>query len=664
VSADASTVLHHVAWALSVVALGAAGLRAAAAMAPRGLARVVAAAVLAAATALAEALGLSLLGLGGSPVALGLAAGATWLAARLALPAPEVTVAGELAAAWRTAPAPARVALGAVVGLGAVWTAWILRHPSVGFDATIYHWTEAVTWARTGHPGAIEFLSYDYPFGNYPLADDVLLSWSAGLARSFVPLALWTPALMALLLTAGWSALRELGVDRVPAGLALAAVATVPNVMTQLNEPQSDLPALAWLVCTAALCVHARRRPILLAPALVAAALSVGTKPTAALLCAALLGVTLWSRRADLRSVRRPLLLAGGLALIVGTPWYVRNLVTHGTPFWPFQAVPWGTGKPPFVDLIDGRFIDRIGPTLDVDTDRGADALAGGIVLLAAGLIVPVLTRRPRLGLLSAVIALTLVVWVNAPATALPSSPLVRFRDGFPLSELRYLAPTIATAAAALALATTRPGIPRVLALLALAGAAIWSILRSVSMQLPFLPRATTLLAGAAAGALVAGVATAALRPAPWPGAPPPWARAALGVAAVAIAAVALATQAPGFLTRQAAMMTNSTSPATGVAGWLAAQPRFRDRGEPVFVGSLALGAQFAGARLRHRIVLIPQHEACAVTRARARRGWLVVSPENFGRGFLGIANYDAPGCLRGVRPRFDDGKYRVYTAA
>jgi hypothetical protein len=654
--------MHHVAWALSVAALGAAGLRVASTMAPRGLARVVAAAVLAAAAALAEALGLGLLGLGGSTVGLGLAAGATWLAARLAVPAPETPVSAEIAAAWRTLPAPARIILGAVAGLGAVWTAWILRHPSVGFDATIYHWTEAVTWARTGHPGAIEFLSYDYPFGNYPLTDDVLLSWGAGLARSFVPLALWTPALMALLVTAGWSALRELGVDRVPTALALAAVATVPNVMTQLNEPQSDLPALAWLVCTAALCVHARRRPILLAPALLAAALAVGTKPTTVPLCAALLGIILWSRRADLRSLRRALLLAGSVALIVGTPWYVRNLVTHGTPLWPFQTVPWGTGKPPFIDLIDGRFIDRIGPTLDVDTARGPKALAGAIVLLAAALILPLVARRPRLALFSAAIALSLVVWAAAPATALPSSPLVRFRDGFPVAELRYLAPVIAAAAAALALTTTRRGIPGVLALLALTGAMVWSILRSLSMQLPFVPRATTLLAGAAAGALVAGAAVAAQRAAPWPGAPPPWARAALGVAGAAVVGIALATQAPGFLTRQAAM-ADSTSPATGVAGWLAAQPRFRDGAEPVFVASLALGAQFAGDRLRHPIVLIPRHESCGVTRARVRRGWLLASPESFGRGFLGIARYDAPGCLRGVRPRFDNGKYRVYTA-
>ncbi|MDX6659394.1 MAG: hypothetical protein QOJ55_216, partial [Solirubrobacteraceae bacterium] len=91
-SADASTVLHHVAWALSVVALGAAGLRVAATMAPRGLARAVAAAVLAAGAALVESLGLGLVGLGGSTVALAAAAWGTWLAVRVAVPAPEVAL--------------------------------------------------------------------------------------------------------------------------------------------------------------------------------------------------------------------------------------------------------------------------------------------------------------------------------------------------------------------------------------------------------------------------------------------------------------------------------------------------------------------------------------------------------------------------------------------
>ena len=662
-SADASTVLHHVAWALSVVALGAAGLRVAATMAPRGLARVVAAAVLAAGAALIESLGLGLVGLGGSTVALAGAALATWLAVRLTVPAPEVALGAEIAAAWRDAPTGARVALGAVAGLGAVWTAWILRHPSIGFDATIYHWTEAVRWVQDGHPGAIEYVSYDFPFGNYPLADEVLVSWSAGLARSFAALALWTPALMALFLLAGWSGLRELEVGRLPAALALAAVATVPDIMTQLNEPQTDLPALAWLACAAALCVHARRRAILLAPAMIAAALAVGTKTTTVPLCALLLGLALWSRRAELRSLRRPLLIAGAGALIIGLPWYLRNLLDHGSPFWPYQTVPWGTGTPPFIRLLDGPFIGRIGPTLDVDTAGAPKALAGAIVLLGGALVVPLLTRRRRFALLSAVIAVSLLIWANAPLTGLPSSP---WSISATVSRSRCCAiwrpwsrPRPPSSP------SRRPGAERsAFSRSWRSGAAVvWSTLRSLSLELPFEPRPLTLLAGAAAGALVAGAAIAATGRARGPVARPAWVGGALVAVAAVVVGAGLATQAPGFLARQGGMVS-STSPTTGVGGWLASQPRFRDDARPVFVASLALGVQLAGDRLRHRVVLVPPHEPCDVLRARARRGWLLVSPENFGRGFLGIARYDAPGCLRGVRPRFDDGKYRVYTAA
>jgi hypothetical protein len=191
----------------------------------------------------------------------------------------------------------------------------------------------------------------------------------------------------------------------------------------------------------------------------------------------------------------------------------------------------------------------------------------------------------------------------------------------------------------------------------------VWSTLRSLSLELPFLPRVATLLAGAAAGALVAGAAIAVSRRARGPRSRPAWVGGALVAVAAVVVGVGLATQASGLIVRQG-RMTSSTSPTTRVGGWLASQPRFRDDARPVFVASLALGVQLAGDRLRHRVVLVPPHEACAVTRARARRGWLLVSPENFGRGFLGIARYDAPGCLRGVRPQFDDGKYRVYSAA
>jgi len=82
------TVAHHVAFALAVAALGGAGLRLAGHLGARGLELVVAAAPLGAAAAVLWALGLGLLDLGGSTVALAAGAGLTWMAIRLALPDP------------------------------------------------------------------------------------------------------------------------------------------------------------------------------------------------------------------------------------------------------------------------------------------------------------------------------------------------------------------------------------------------------------------------------------------------------------------------------------------------------------------------------------------------------------------------------------------------
>jgi hypothetical protein len=90
------TVIHHAALAVAVASLLGAGIRVASLAAPSGLERVIAAVVLAAATAVVETLGLGLVSLGASPVALVAAALATWLATRLFLPAPAVSVAAEL----------------------------------------------------------------------------------------------------------------------------------------------------------------------------------------------------------------------------------------------------------------------------------------------------------------------------------------------------------------------------------------------------------------------------------------------------------------------------------------------------------------------------------------------------------------------------------------
>src|SRR3954467_3330137 len=205
----------HALLGLSAAALAGAGLRAASPLAadglarglvaatfrgaPDGLARALVAATFASAAAVAEALALGLFALGGSTVALSLLAVLTWVVARTLLPEPRVRLTTELVAWWRGLGTIAQGGLGALAGAAAVWAAWQLRYPALGFDTVIYHLPEIVLWIQHGTPGSIETLIPDQPVGNYPLSAEVTLAWGMGIARSFVPLTLLPWAWLALM---------------------------------------------------------------------------------------------------------------------------------------------------------------------------------------------------------------------------------------------------------------------------------------------------------------------------------------------------------------------------------------------------------------------------------------------------------------------------------
>ena len=215
------TVLHVV-LAISILALADAALRVAGRTGAVGLERALAAAAIGVATAIIEALALGLLSIGSSPVALASAAGATWLGVRLALPAPEPRLGHELRTWWSGLTVGARVAAAALAGAGAAWLIWHLRFPALGFDSTVYHYGNIAGWIDNGRPGSAIDLSYEIPYGNYPLTDEVAQAWGVGIARSWVPIALWNPALLVLLGAASWQTLRNLAVPRLHAALATA----------------------------------------------------------------------------------------------------------------------------------------------------------------------------------------------------------------------------------------------------------------------------------------------------------------------------------------------------------------------------------------------------------------------------------------------------------
>jgi hypothetical protein len=630
---------------VSCAALLGAGMRLASPAVASGLVRAVAAIVYAAVAALLQLLALGLLGLGGSAAALLTAAGLTWVGARALLPNPAVRASDELAAWWRGLDGPPRVALGAAVGVGAAYLLWLLRHPSLGLDGAVYHLTESVMWAQQGTPASIELVTYEFPVGNYPVVYELLIAWSSGIARTFPQAVAWTPLLMAVTVAAGWTGMRELEVSRSAAALALAAVVAIPVTVDGLRGPSTDVAALAWLTCAGALAAASVRRPALLAPCLLAAALAAGVKSTTLPYCALLLALAGWRARAHLRRLALPLGAAAILAAVVGGRSYFRNLVEHGSPFWPFIDTRWGDPIPPYIARFDVSFFDRPRATLQGRLGEYLDFLGGAPLLLACALLAAVVVRRRAVLVSAAATAAGGLIWARSPFTG--RTDFNRLFD-FSLSTTRYLLPVFAAAALTLALAARRGGPVGAAALGALAASTLWSLVAAIGLGYPRAPSAAVLTTGVVLGAAIGFLAGQA---------PKPSAAAVRigGLAAAAGVALLLAATAPGFLERYA-RTGNFGSPVTE---WLQSRKVYRDGSQPVYFAPAPF-AVLAGFDLAHRIEVIPAREDCAGVRRRARRGFVVVRRFVFERF---VTSFTADECLRGVRPVYTDGsEWRVYS--
>jgi hypothetical protein len=648
-------VLHHALLGLSVAALGGAGLRAASRVVPGGLVRVIAAATLATAAAVAEALGLGLFGLGGSTAGLVIAALATWAAAAVWLPRPEVSVLSELAAWWGERPVAERIAFGAVLGAGAAWLAWQLRHPALGFDAVYYHLPEVVLFVQGGEPGSVQHVTPVLPVGNYPLTTEVTVAWAAGIARSFVPALLVPWLAIALSATSMVAGLRALGVTRIACALAALACCTSPWLLGwQSNGSLTDGPALAWLLACGALCAASRERPGLLGPAIVAAGLAIGCKTTVLPLAAVVLAATLWTLRR--RLPRWEWLAATTLtALAVGGVWYVRNLVTHGSPFWPIVATPWGDPVPPLVAAADTSFLDAPRATLHLIGHSYLAGVGGGVLLLAAAALAPLIAPRRPVVIAAGVVVAGTLLWAASPVTGISAAhPL----PANAFSTTRYALPVMASACVALALAATLAarGWRALVALLALAAAAVIDVAQTLKIGFPVAPAASTPIAGALAGGALAVAMTLAARVLP---------RSAAGRrvrldrrAAVCIASVGagllLAVPAAGLVGRFGA---TSELAVAGAVHQLAADPSFRDGTAPVATWPAYI-APLAGDSLRHRLHAIGASESCAELARRGRREWVVL----YANGYGPAVAHRIVRCL--PRPAFVSGGVSVYRPA
>ena len=646
------SVATHAALGLAIAALLDSGVRLASLATPRGLERIVAAALFAATAAAFSALVLGLASLGTNPVALSAAALLIWAASRRLLPQPAQPLLKEATAAWRSAPPAWRRTFAAATGAWATWTVWLLRYPAVDIDSVGYHLPQVAGWIGNGRPGSVLPI-YDgvLPVGNYPLSNEVLVSWGMGIERGFAWASLWAPLLLALLVLAGWGALRRLGAPRWAAALGVTAVALSPIATHyQQNGANTDLPAVTWLVATGFMALCSARRPALLAPALLAAALAVGTKTSALPLAGLALLVAGYVSRRELRRLAGPLALAAAAGAAVGGYWYLRNFVDHESPLWPFVATPWGDPEPSNFNPQGGTgasLLDRPRETLD---RVGADwwgLFAGGFIVIGGALVAALATRTRAALALGATTLASFLSFANAPTTGAPSGY-------FELagSTVRYLGPTLVVAIATLGVAVaSERRVARVLAGVLLAVGAVLGVAQTFDLGFPKVPALTTVLLGALLG-LLGALALDRLRV---PDSALRGRRLGYATAVVALlAGAALAVPASGWVARHAAV---SQTFGVDTTRWLAAQPFFRDGDAPIAGIPVVLGPM-AGDRLQHRFSWIPRRASCARVRARARRSYVAAFR------FPGRPGFPSERCLGSARAIHRGAAFTVYAPA
>lgn len=626
-------VAQHAVLGLAALAMGAAALRAASLTGAVGLQRIVAAAPLAAAAACAESVVLGVVRLGSSPVALGLAALVTW-AASLSLPARGPAVGAELSAWWAARSRGERAVTGAAAGAFLALCAWLLKYPYVGNDGVTYHLNTVVDFVESGRPTDLVTSTYAFPTANHPLTNELLLSWPISIARSFVPATLWTPVALLLAGLAAWVGLRSLAVPPRVRALAVAALCTLPLNLEHLGEPNSDTPALTWLLCAAALAAGAGRRPALLVPAVVAGGMALGTKTTVLWPLLVALGLGAYLARGRLRELRLPLWPAFAVALVVGGYWYARNTVDHGFPLWPFIATPWSDPLPRLLELFSHTFLDRPRVTLEGRVDDYVETLAGALVLIPAAVLLPLVARRRAVTAAAGVTVVSLFLWANAPITGL--GDVIGLED-FSVSALRYLLPAMTVVVFTVALAARAGDLPARLAAVVLGVAVAWNLIVAAGLGFPFLPGLGTLLVGAAVGVLAAafigrrgrgrggrrerraGDGTAAVSERVPRGGGTLVPRLAAVVSA-ALAGALLAAPASGWVQRHGAVARTQDAE---LVRWFAATGRLDDT-EPLAFTRIRY-APLAGDRLKRSLDLVPEREPCA--RARSR-GWVVFGAE------------------------------------
>jgi len=365
------------------------------------------------------------------------------------------------AARWSKVANFAALALAGVVV--AQWSAHVIASYSGGIwdgDSLWYHLPFATYFLQTGSTTTPLFTNADTLVTYFPANTELLLATVMLPFHRDVLVPLVNLGWLVLALGAGWTIGRAW---RAPAvGMAGVTVAmAIPVVAaTQAGTARNDAAGIALFLTAVALVVHARWDRAGLVFAGAAAGLAIGVKlsvvvPVLSLAVAVL--VTAPGNR------RRSILLPWALPIVVvGSYWYLRNLMCVGNPV-PLVAVRLGPLSLPSVlatSIANTAIIERMR-----EPDAFAQILRPGLefalgaswwflVLLVPAILVGVLVRGPdRLARMLAIVSMVAVLaYLIMPNGAPGTGFLVCLNFA---GNVRYVIPALALA---LALTAALPG--------------------------------------------------------------------------------------------------------------------------------------------------------------------------------------------------------------
>ncbi|HTX59420.1 MAG TPA: glycosyltransferase 87 family protein [Verrucomicrobiae bacterium] len=267
-----------------------------------------------------------------------------------------------------------------------------IASPPYDFDSVLYHLPMAVATlqSQTIVPAQVMF---------HPGNEELLLSLGLGAQGAIGGQTLMEAVIAAVLFAGAYALAAEAGAARRIAVLAACAVLAVPMIGDLIFTAENDVLVAALLLAFVALW---RRNPVLCA---LAAGMAAGVKFTGAFEIAFMLPF-LWSRRSPALSWWH-----AALAVAVGAPWYLRNLIETGNPFF------LGDQTVGFASSIAGQFAAALPFVLAALRNFGGLVTLLGIV----GAVVLSASKRDRTTLAPQLLWLGLAVvvaWFVTPNTA------------------------------------------------------------------------------------------------------------------------------------------------------------------------------------------------------------------------------------------------------